>query len=238
MITKPTVDRTQKGIVPAVCNYSVWQPCNTGFHPTQTRSRWVPWWILALQSDLPSKIYHISDMSRILAEGLNHYVVVDGQNGRKLKDSITRHQSAQWKKMEECFRDICNISAGYEWAKGYCIAICNTPDTSCITEVKTMKKVGLCYKCRGPHFHHNCKENSRNSSNHFHTETPTWQNYKGNNHTDKFYNNKSNNDCQPHKTTNETTAWTNFATIKVKSMFPMGTLSFQAFQPSQEMIYW
>ena len=41
---------------------------------------------------------------------------------------------------EECFRNIHNICAGYERAKGYCRAKFNTPDASCITEVKTMKK--------------------------------------------------------------------------------------------------
>ena len=69
-------------------------------------------------SDLLWKIYHTSCMSRISAEDTNHYAVVYGLNCRKLKDSVAGHKSAQWKTMEKCFRDICNINVGYEWAKG------------------------------------------------------------------------------------------------------------------------
>ena len=71
-------------------------------------------------SELLFKIHHTSDMSSISVEGNNHYVVVYGINCRKLKDSIMESQSVQWRTMEECFRDSCNISAGYECAKGYC----------------------------------------------------------------------------------------------------------------------
>ena len=69
--------------------------------------------------ELLSKIYHTSDMSRILADGLNHYAVDYGLNWRKLKDSIAGNQGMQWKVMEECFRDIHNIRTAYEQAKGY-----------------------------------------------------------------------------------------------------------------------
>ena len=64
-------------------------------------------------SELQSKIYHTSDMSRILVVGINHYAVVYGINCMKLKYSIMGHWSTQWKTMEEWFRDIHNISAGY-----------------------------------------------------------------------------------------------------------------------------
>ena len=64
--------------------------------------------------------------------------------------------------MEECFRDIHNVGAGYELAKGYCRAKLNMPDASCIAEIKSMKKAGLCYKCGGPHFQCNCTDNSNN----------------------------------------------------------------------------
>ena len=63
---------------------------------------------------LLSKIYHTFDMSRISAEGTNHYAVVYGRNCRKLKDSMMGHQSKQSKTMEECFRNICNVGVGYE----------------------------------------------------------------------------------------------------------------------------
>ena len=46
--------------------------------------------------------------------------------------------------MEDCFRDICNVGARYERAKGYCRAKLNTTETSVITVVKTMKESGLC----------------------------------------------------------------------------------------------
>ena len=69
-------------------------------------------------SELLSKISHTLDMSRILVEGLNLYTVVYGLNGRRLKNSAVVHWSTQGKMMEDCFRDICNIGAGYERARG------------------------------------------------------------------------------------------------------------------------
>ena len=63
-------------------------------------------------SELFSNIYHTSDMSRISAEGLNHYKVVFGLHCRRLKDSVMGHQSVQWKMMEDFFRDICNMALG------------------------------------------------------------------------------------------------------------------------------
>ena len=39
--------------------------------------------------------------------------------------------------MEDCFRGVCNIGAGYEKAKCYCKAKYNTLEASAITEVKT-----------------------------------------------------------------------------------------------------
>ena len=65
-----------------------------------------------------------------------------------------------------------------------------------------MKRTGPCYEFRGPHFQHDCTNNSRNK---FQTKTPTQQAHKSNNYKDKFHNNKANNN----------------------NMFPMGTLSFQ-----------
>ena len=53
-------------------------------------------------------------MSRISVEGTNHYAVGYGLNCRKLKDSMAGDRNAQWKMMEECIRDICNIGEGYE----------------------------------------------------------------------------------------------------------------------------
>ena len=113
-------------------------------------------------SNLLSKIYHTSDMSSISVEGTNYYAVVYSLNCRKLKDSIAGYQSTQSRTIEECFRDICNVSAGCEQAKGYCRAKFNTLDASCITEIKTMKKTGPCYKCKGPHI------NTANSQNQLH----------------------------------------------------------------------
>ena len=65
-------------------------------------------------SEFLLKIYHTSNMPRISAEDTNHNAVVYGLNCRKLKDSMARHGSAQWKKVEECFRDMHNISVGYK----------------------------------------------------------------------------------------------------------------------------
>ena len=41
-----------------------------------------------------SQIYHTSDLSRILEEGLNHYTNVYGLNCRRLRDSVVGHWSA------------------------------------------------------------------------------------------------------------------------------------------------
>ena len=128
-------------------------------------------------------------MCRILVVGLNQFAVVYGLTCMKLKDSITGHQNTQWKTMEECFKDICNIGAGYEWAKGYSRAEFSTLDASGIIEIKAVKITGPSYKCRGPHFQHNCTHNSGNSSNKFCTKMLTWEHHKGNNYTDKFHKN-------------------------------------------------
>ena len=98
-------------------------------------------------SKLQSEIYHTSDMSSILVEGTNHYAVFNGLNCRKLEDSISEHQSVQWRMMEECLRDIPNINAGYEKTNHYYRAKFNTPDTSRTVEIKTMQKTGLCLLC-------------------------------------------------------------------------------------------
>ena len=129
-------------------------------------------------SELLSKIYHTSDMFRILAGSLNHYTVVYGLNFNSLKDSVPEHQGAQWKMMEYCFRDIHNNGAGFERAKGYCRAKFNTPEASMITEVKTLKEPGLSYKCRGPHFKNSCTNFKGKNSNKFQSKTSTQQNYK------------------------------------------------------------
>ena len=102
-------------------------------------------------SDLLSKIHHTSDMSWISVEDTNHYAVVYGLKCRKLKDSMAGHKSAQWKMMDECFIDIINISVGYEYAKGYCRAKFSILDASGINEIKTIKKTGPHYRCRGTH---------------------------------------------------------------------------------------
>ena len=81
-------------------------------------------------TELQSKIYHTSDMSRISPKGLNHYAVVYGLNCRRLKDSVLGHKGRQWKIMEDCLRDICFTCAGYEKAKGHCTANYNTPEAS------------------------------------------------------------------------------------------------------------
>ena len=46
---------------------------------------------LHCMSDLLSKLYHTSDMSRTSAECTNNYAVVYGLNCRKLKDNVAGH---------------------------------------------------------------------------------------------------------------------------------------------------
>ena len=42
-------------------------------------------------SELLSELYHTSDMSRILVQGLNHYTVMYSLNCRNLKDIVVGH---------------------------------------------------------------------------------------------------------------------------------------------------
>ena len=88
--------------------------------------------------------------------------------------------------IEDCLGDIHNIVSWYERAKGYCRAKFNTLDVSCIVLVKTMKKSGKCYKCRGPLFQHNCTDNIKNNNKKFKTKTPIQQVSNGNNYADNF----------------------------------------------------
>ena len=143
--------QTLKGTVHAIFYYSIRHACYSGFHPFRTRSRGALADYLYCVTDLLSKIYHTSYMSRISAKGTNHYAVVYAVNCRQLKDSMAGDRSMQWKMMEECFRDICNISVGYEQAKGYCRAQFSILDVSDIHEIKAIKKIGSCYSCGGPH---------------------------------------------------------------------------------------
>ena len=72
-------------------------------------------------SDLLSKIYHTSDMSRISAKGTNHYAVVYGLNSRKLKDSMQEIEACsgrQWRNALEIYitsvQDMCEPRATVE----------------------------------------------------------------------------------------------------------------------------
>ena len=58
-------------------------------------------------------------MSKISVEALNHYTIVYSLNHREIKDSVVGCQSAHWKSIEDCFRDICIFEMGYKRAKGY-----------------------------------------------------------------------------------------------------------------------
>ena len=58
-------------------------------------------------------------MSKILAEGLNHYTMVYGINSNMLKDKVAGHQSVYWKTMGECYSNIHAFRTRYERAKGY-----------------------------------------------------------------------------------------------------------------------
>ena len=140
----------------------MWYLCNPGFSNMEQGLDERLDDYLHCASELLPKIYHTSDMSRISAKDTNYYAVVYGLNCRKIKDSVVGHWRTQWKMMEECFRDIHNIGAGYKQAKGYCRDIFSLSDASGINEIKTMKKTGPCYKCGGPHFQQDCTNNINN----------------------------------------------------------------------------
>ena len=130
------MDGTQKGIVHTIFSILFDSHATQAFTKLEQGQDELLGVYLYHASKLLSKAYQILDLSKILAEGLNHYTVVYGLNCRRLKDSVVRHQSAQWKMMEDFFRDICNNGAWYERTKGYCRAEYNTPEASMVTDVK------------------------------------------------------------------------------------------------------
>ena len=101
------------------------------------------------------------------------------------------HIGGWWKSASGVFV-ILDISVGYEWAKVYCKAKFNTPDAPCITEIKTTRKTGLCYKCGGLCFQLIAQATARTNPKPIHQ-------YK--------------------KLTKETTTQTNFITIKAMTWF-------------------
>ena len=80
-------------------------PCNIQlFHlmvmQPRLSSEWKEVWMSSLMNTCTVQVssclkYTTLQMSRILVEGLNQYAVVYGLNCRKLKNSITVHQSTQ-----------------------------------------------------------------------------------------------------------------------------------------------
>ena len=103
---------------------------------------------------------------RFQQRALTIMTVVYGLNCRKLNTAWHGHQSMQWRKME-LFRGISVISDQHmNELLGYCRTKFSIPDASGFYEVKTMKKTGPHYKCRGPHFQHSdCTHSSNNFKN-------------------------------------------------------------------------
>ena len=125
----------------------------------------------------------------------------------KVKGQCCGTVECTMKIMEDCFRDICNIGAGYERAKGYWRTDFSDPEALKITDVKTIKEPGLWCRCSRSHFQNNCTNHKSNTSNKFQNTSSTWQNYQGSNYTQIFHDSKDNS-----------------------NMFPTGTLAFQAMQ--------
>ena len=137
-----------------------------------TRSRWTSQHYWHHASELLSRIYCTSDISRILAEGIYHYTMLYGLNSKRLKDSVVGHYSLQWKTMEEYVRHIWNIGVSYEKTKGYFSTEFNTQEASSITQVNTMKKLGLCYKHGGLNLQANGINQKGNNRNKFQNKKP------------------------------------------------------------------
>ena len=104
-------------------------------------------------------------MSKITAEGLNHYTMVYGLNSRKLRKSVVGHHSVLWRSIEDCFREFHAFDVGYERAKGYGRAELDTKKASTINEVKSKKDAGPCLKCSGPHFQNTCTKYTNQVNN-------------------------------------------------------------------------
>ena len=136
-------------------------------------------------NELLSKVCHISDMSEISVEGLNQYTMVYGLNCIRLKDSVAKHWSVWGKKMEDCFKDICDIVAGYERAKGYCRGQSQSQETSTINRGQNHQRTWTVLQMERTK-QNNCRNLKGNNSIKFQNKTPTWQNYEGNNYRHKF----------------------------------------------------
>ena len=154
--------------------------------------------ICTIQVSFCQKFTIHSDMSRIsgrrpkpLYSGL--WPELQKVRGQCCK-TLECNDGKQWRIASGIF---VNISAGYKRTKGYCRADFNTPEASVITEVKTNKETGLCYRCGRPHFQNNCTNHKSNSSNKFQNKKTTWQNYKGSNYTQKFHDNRNNSNMFP-----------------------------------------
>ena len=156
--------------------------------PTRKRSRWA-WHVYALHrlasvKKLPYFRYawNFSGWPKPLYSGLwPKFQKVKGQHCGTPKHAMEN----------DCFRNACNIGAVYEKAKGYCRAEYNTPEVSANTEVKTTRKSGLCYRCVGSLFQSDCTNLKERNINKFKNKTTAQQNYKGNNYTNKFHDNRN-----------------------------------------------
>ena len=86
-----------------------------------------------------SEIYHMTDMSEIPAEGLNHCTMLYGLNSYKLKDRVAGHQSAYWNIMVDYFSNTHTFGAGYKKAKGYSRADLDAQLAPVINKIKSTK---------------------------------------------------------------------------------------------------
>ena len=129
-------------------------------------------------------------------------------NPTVLKDKVVAQQSAYRNTLEDCFSDIYAFSVGYERATCFLRVDFNAPGAPAISEVRSTKEPGLCFKCGGLHFHNKYRKNK----GHFNSKL---QNYNKTNNFQKFHQN-------------------NYSS----SQFPTGTLSFQAsenFKPGDDI---
>ena len=101
-------------------------------------------------SELLSKVHHVTDISQIPGEGLNHYTMVYGLDSHKLKDKAVGYQSTHWSMMENCCSNIHAVGARYERAKGYSLTNFHTADVP-INDIKSTKEPEPCFKCGGLH---------------------------------------------------------------------------------------
>ena len=131
--------------------------------PQESLTLYIQWAISLL-----TWINHTSDMSVILASGLNHHKIITGLNLDKLHDKLATC-APNWHTMADCFHDVKKFEESYEQMKGYKEGLVSS-EVVTVNHIihKNPKPLGPWYKCQGPHLVKDCPTlNQQNNMHQF-----------------------------------------------------------------------